>query len=59
VIQDQSSVPAPPTEERPPCACYEGVVFIGRLIETEVGDEVEVVEGVPCRECKLQFVVGE
>jgi uncharacterized protein YciI len=31
-------------------ACYEGVVYIGHLVE-EDGEEVEVVEAVPCRRC--------
>ncbi len=34
-----------------PCACINGVVFIGRLELTEEGEEVEVVEPVPCRRC--------
>ncbi len=38
------------TEERP-CACYEGLVYIGHLVEDESGDEVEVIEAVPCRRC--------
>jgi len=37
-------------EQERPCACYEGVVFIGELVEVD-GVEVEVVEGVPCRRC--------
>ncbi|MDP9475611.1 MAG: hypothetical protein M3R38_07960 [Actinomycetota bacterium] len=43
---------APPssTEERP-CACYDGLVFIGCLELTEEGEEVEVIEPVPCRRC--------
>ena len=32
-----------------PCACYDGVVYIGRLLVTDEGEEVEVVEAVPCR----------
>ena len=33
-------------------ACYEGVVFIGRLVEDPgTGEEVEVLEAVPCRKC--------
>ncbi len=33
-------------------ACYEGVVYIGHLIEdSEAGEEVEVIEAVPCRHC--------
>jgi hypothetical protein len=39
----------PSTKERP-CACYEGVVYIGHLVE-EDGEEAEVVEAVPCRRC--------
>ena len=33
-----------------PCACMSGVVYIGRLVEAD-GEEVEVVEAVPCRRC--------
>jgi hypothetical protein len=32
------------------CACLEGVVYIGHLVEAN-GEEVEVVEAVPCRQC--------
>jgi hypothetical protein len=47
----KSSAPdAHPTTEE--CfACYEGVVYIGHLVEDESGEEVEVVEAVPCRRC--------
>ncbi|MDQ3567992.1 MAG: hypothetical protein M3397_07920 [Actinomycetota bacterium] len=31
--------------------CYDGLVFIGHLVEDECGEEVEVVEAVPCRRC--------
>ncbi len=31
--------------------CYGGLVFIGHLVEDECGEEVEVVEAVPCRRC--------
>ncbi len=34
-----------------PCICYDGLVFIGRLELTDEGEEVEVVEPVPCRRC--------
>ncbi len=35
-----------------PCACINGVVYIGHLIEDpDTGEEVEVVEPVPCRRC--------
>ena len=33
-----------------PHGCYEGLVFVGHLIE-EDGEEVEVVETIPCRRC--------
>ncbi len=38
-----------PRAERPH-ACMGGLVFIGHLVE-EDGEEVEVVEEVPCRRC--------
>jgi hypothetical protein len=35
-----------------PHACYEGVVYIGHLVEDPgTGEEVEVFEAVPCRRC--------
>jgi len=43
-----ATAPHPSTEG--PCACYEGLVFIGHLVE-EDGEEVEVIEAVPCRRC--------
>ncbi len=33
-----------------PHGCYDSLVFIGHLVE-EDGEEVEVVEAVPCRRC--------
>jgi len=43
---------APSTHPATECsACYEGLVFIGHLVEDESGEEVEVVEAVPCRRC--------
>ena len=33
-----------------PHACMDGLVFIGHFVE-EDGEEVEVVESVPCRRC--------
>ncbi len=32
-------------------ACYEGLVYIGHLEMAEEGEEVEVIEAVPCRRC--------
>jgi hypothetical protein len=34
-----------------PHACYEGVVYVGHMVENENGGETEVVEAVPCRRC--------
>jgi len=47
-----STAPAarPSTEEHP-CICYEGLVYIGHLELTEEGEEIEVIEAVPCRRC--------
>ncbi len=42
--------PAHPSTEECPCACYEGLGFIGHLIE-EAGEDVEAIEAVPCRRC--------
>jgi hypothetical protein len=40
-----------PTEERPH-GCIGGYVFLGHLVvDEEDGEEVEVVEAVPCRRC--------
>jgi hypothetical protein len=51
----------PSTEEHDgqherPHACYQGVVYIGHVVEDPgTGEEVEVFEAVPCRKC----VAGE
>ena len=35
-----------------PCACLDGVVYIGHLVEDPgTGEETEVIEAVPCRRC--------
>jgi hypothetical protein len=32
--------------------CYEGVVYVGHFVEDPgTGEEVEVIEAVPCRRC--------
>ena len=39
--------------ERLECAlCYRGLVYIGHHELTEEGEEIEVVEAVPCRRCR-------
>jgi len=35
----------------PPHGCIDGVVYVGHMVEGEDGEEVEVVEAVPCRRC--------
>jgi hypothetical protein len=35
-----------------PHACNDGVVYVGHLVEDPgTGEEVEVIEAVPCRKC--------
>ena len=38
-------------QDERPHACNDGVVYIGHLIVGEDGEEVEVIEAVPCRRC--------
>ncbi len=41
-------------QDRRKCfACYEGVVYIGELVEGDDGEHVEVIECVPCRRCSV------
>ncbi len=40
-----------------PHGCYGGLVFIGHLVE-EDGEEVEVIESVPCRRCASEASRG-
>ncbi len=35
-------------------ACFEGVVYIGHLVEDEDGDADEVFEPIPCRRCEAR-----
>ncbi len=50
MIRKETTAPSHPATEE--CfVCYQGVVFIGHIIEDEDGEEVEVVEPVPCRRC--------
>jgi hypothetical protein len=64
VIDQKSSAPAHPSTEdhddtveahyaclERPHACLEGFVYIGCLVVGDDGEEVEVVEAVPCRRC--------
>ncbi len=37
-------------------ACYEGLVYIGHLVEDdETGETAEVFEPIPCRRCSGRF----
>jgi hypothetical protein len=38
-------------DQKAPHGCYDGVVYIGHMVEGEDGEEVEVYEAVPCRRC--------
>ena len=41
------------------CRCYNGVVYLGELVEDpETGEEAEVIHRVPCRRCNTN-AVGE
>jgi hypothetical protein len=42
-----------PTRDKRPYACLEGLIYIGRLEMTEESEEVEVVQAVACKRCKL------
>jgi hypothetical protein len=50
---DTTNHTAPSTHPATECfVCYEGVVYIGHLIEDdETGETAEVFEPVPCRRC--------
>jgi hypothetical protein len=42
-----------PDEERTH-GCYRGVVYVGHMVEDpETGEEVEVIDRVPCRKCQI------
>ena len=50
IHEESSAAFAHPSTEEHSCACLNGVVYIGLLVE-EDGEEVEVIEAVPCRRC--------
>jgi len=55
MIRKETTAPAPPSA--PECfACYEGLVYIGHMIADEDGEEVEVVEAVPCQRCAAEVL---
>ena len=56
---DTTKTTAPSTHPATECfACYEGIVYIGHLIEDSeaTGEEVEVIEAVPCRRCAAEVL---
>ena len=49
---DTTNLTAPSTHPATECfACYEGLVYIGHLVDDETGETAEVFEPVPCRHC--------
>ncbi len=48
---DTTKTTAPSTHPAECFACFEGLVYIGYLVEDEDGDTAEVFEPVPCRRC--------
>jgi hypothetical protein len=52
---DTQSIRTPRPEvipEETPHGCYEGFAYIGHMVEdSETGEEVEVIDRVPCRRC--------
>ena len=54
MAQDQSTAHPSSKEQDHPHACHEGVVYVGHLVEDPGnGEEVEVIEAVPCRRCAV------
>ena len=50
----ESSAPHahPSTEEQDyPHACLNRYVYLGYTVSSETGEEVECIEGLPCRRC--------
>jgi hypothetical protein len=50
-VLERAYRPSPAGFEEAPHACYDGLVYIGHLVEDECGEEAEIVEAVPCRRC--------
>jgi hypothetical protein len=45
---------SPVVEPRSCPACYAGIVYLGELVEDpDTGEEIEVIEAVPCRKCSV------
>jgi len=51
-VLERAYRPSPVGFEEAPHGCYDGLVYIGHLVEDpETGEEVEVFEAAPCRRC--------
>ena len=57
IIREAS--PQVPTTEETPHGCYDGWVFLGFETEDESGEQVEVIERVPCRRCQRSYNTEE
>jgi hypothetical protein len=51
IHEESSATPAHPSTSEECFVCYDGLVFIGFIELTEEGEEIEVIEPVPCRRC--------
>ena len=51
IHEESSAPPAHPSTTEECFVCYDGLVFIGHLELTEEGEEIEVIEAVPCCRC--------
>jgi hypothetical protein len=49
--RESSATPAHPSTTEECFVCYRGLVFVGHHELTEEGEEIEVIEAVPCRRC--------
>ncbi len=50
----KSSVHRDQVQDHHPHACYDGLVFLTYTVfDEEVGDEVERLDVVPCRQCAI------
>ena len=55
-VLERAYRPSPAGFEEAPHGCYDGLVYIGHLVEDECGEEVEVIEAVPCQRCAAEVL---
>jgi hypothetical protein len=54
IRENPPGVPGSTLEERPH-ACWDGFVYLGHIArDEETGEDVEVIERVPCRRCRAE-----